>query len=88
MGRPTIPRRNYARDAQSLQRIIIMLQNDVTRSPEWCREQIDRLTRVIVAFNSDAGRPDVPTDDEIRQAAGALVESSIPPVSVKRKASR
>ena len=54
MGRPTSPRRNYAKDAQSLQRIIIMIQNDTTRSPEWCREQIDRLTQVIVAFNSDA----------------------------------
>ena len=54
MGRPTIPRRNYAKDAQSLQRIIIMIQNDTERSPEWCREQVDRLTKVIVAFNSDS----------------------------------
>jgi hypothetical protein len=85
MGRPTIPRRNYAKDAQSLQRIIIMIQNDTTRSPEWCREQIDRLTQVIVAFNSDAGRPD-PEADIMAQVEQLREPSS--PVSSKRKASR
>lgn len=77
MGRPTNPRRNYAKDAQSLQRIIIMIQNDTARSPEWCREQVDRLTQVIVAFNSDSVNP---------QAELAVVESE--PAIPRRKSVR
>jgi hypothetical protein len=71
MGRPSAPRCNYARDAQSLQRIVIAVQSDETRSQEWRREQVNHLTSVIVAFNNDAVK-DRPAESEVEQALAII----------------
>jgi hypothetical protein len=54
MGRPVATRRNYARDAQTLQRVVIAVQSDESRPLDWRRSQVEHLTAVIAAFNSDA----------------------------------
>lgn len=84
MGRPSAPRCNYARDAQSLQRIVIAVQSDETRSQEWRREQVERLTQVIVAFNTDAtrDRPIGPT--EMEQAVALLAQADKPRRKIAR----
>lgn len=83
MGRPSAPRCNYARDAQSLQRIVIAVQSDETRSQEWRREQVNHLTSVIVAFNNDAVRDRPANLSEVEQAL-AIVGSDKPRRKIAR----
>lgn len=54
MGRTLQPRANYVRDAQTLQRIIMLINADESRPAEWRREQTQHLAAVIQAFNADA----------------------------------
>jgi hypothetical protein len=82
MGRPLAPRRDYARDAQTLQRIVIAVQSDESRPQEWRREQVNHLTSVIVAFNNDAVK-DRPTD-----LMAQAIELQSEPIKARRKLAR
>ena len=78
MGRPVAPRRDYVRDAQTLQRIVIAVQDDESRSQEWRRQQVEHLTQVIVAFNTDATKDRSPSPAEIEHLTDVLSGSDKP----------
>jgi hypothetical protein len=54
MSRPPVNRRDYTRDAQSLQRILMAVMADPARSDAWKLSAAAPLRAIIDIFNGDA----------------------------------
>lgn len=53
MGRKVQPRDSYARDVQTLQRLVLVVEADQVRPVAWRRKVIDKLLEVVTIFNED-----------------------------------
>ena len=53
MGRRVQPRESYARDVQTLQRLVLVVEADTVRPVAWRRKVINKLLEVITIFNDD-----------------------------------